>query len=99
MEKVTRDNLVTHLVTVQLKMIGKTIDDVKDDAQWFHNNTLTVEQIADFNVYALPVIKKAYKCNSNRAKRILAEFELGWGLRVSPSEIERREIVNKLKEQ
>jgi len=99
MEKVTRDNIVTHLCSIQLKMIGKTIEDVKDDPEWYHNNTFTVEQLRDFDVYAFPLIKKVFKCNSNKAKQILAEFDLYWGLRIVPTTDEHKDIINKLKDE
>lgn len=97
MEKITRENLATHLIDFQLKMIGKTIDDIKDDPEWYYNNTLTREQITDFNVYALPLIKKVYKCNTNRAKLILSMFDLNYGLRVVPTEEERKDVIGKLR--
>jgi len=96
MEKITRDNITSHLIDVQLKMIGKTRDDVKDDQEWYHNNTITREQLTDFNVYALPLIKKVFKCNTNRAKNILGMFDLNFGLRVVPTEEERKDILNSL---
>jgi hypothetical protein len=97
MEKITRDNITSHLIDFQLKMIGKTRDDVKDDPEWYHNNTFTREQLADFNVYALPLIKKVYKCNTNRAKLILSMFDLNFGLRVVPTEEERKDVISKLR--
>lgn len=96
MEKVTRDNLSMHLVEFQLKMIGKTIMDIKDDPEWYHNNTMNVEQLTDFNVYALPLIKKVLKVSNQRAKEILAWFDLGYGLRVVPTRDERIDIIKKL---
>jgi hypothetical protein len=97
MEKITRDNITSHLIDFQLKMIGKTRDDVKDDQEWYHNNTITREQITDFNVYALPLIKKLYKCNTNRAKNILGWFNLNYGLRVVPTKDERKDVINNLR--
>jgi hypothetical protein len=97
MEKVTRDNITNHLNDFQLKMIGKTRDEVKDDPEWYHNNTFTREQLADFNVYALPLIKKTFKCNTNKAKAILSEFNLYYGLRVVPTEEERKDVIGKLR--
>jgi hypothetical protein len=99
MEKITRENLVMHLIGFQLKMIGKTIDDVKDDPEWYHNNTLTLEELRDFDVYAFPLIKKVFKCNTNKAKQILAEFNLYYGLRIVPTIDEHKDILNKLKEE
>ena len=96
MEKITRDNIVKHLQEFQLKMIGKTIEDVKDDPEWFDSNTFTVEQLTDFNVYALPLILKIFKCNKNKAKNILGEFNLNWGLRVVPTRDEHIDILKKI---
>jgi hypothetical protein len=96
MEKVTRDNIVKHLQEFQLKMVGKTIEDVKDDPRWFDNNAFTVEQLADFNVYALPLILKTFKCNKKKAKAILGEFNLNWGLRVVPTRDEHIDIIKKI---
>jgi hypothetical protein len=96
MEKITRDNITNHLNDFQLKMIGKTRDEVIDDPEWFHNNTFTREQLTDFNVYALPLIKKVFKCNTNRAKYLLGWFNLNFGLRVVPTEEERKDIQNSL---
>jgi len=96
MAKVTRDNIVKHLQEFQLKMIGKTIEDVKDDPIWYDNNTFTVEQLADFNVYALPLILKTFKCNKKKAKAILGEFNLNWGLRVVPTRDEHIDIIKKI---
>jgi len=97
MEKITRDNITSHLIDFQLKMIGKTKDDVKDDPEWYFNNTLTREQLADFNVYALPLIKKVFKCNTNKAKEILGMFDLNFGLRVVPTQEERKDVISKLR--
>lgn len=96
MEKVTRDNITRHLQEFQLKMIGKTIDEVKDDPYWFHNNTFTVEQLADFNVYAFATIKKTFRVSNKKAKTILSEFNLGWGLRVVPTAEEHKDIKSRI---
>jgi hypothetical protein len=96
MEKITRDNISMHLIEFQLKMIGKTISDIKDDEEWYHNNTFTVEQLTDFNVYAFPLIKKTYRCNTKRARTILDWFNLAYGLRIVPTRDERIDIVKKL---
>jgi hypothetical protein len=99
MAKVTRETIIDHLIEFQLKMIGKTLDEVKTDPQWFDNNTFTVEQLTDFNVYALPLIKKVYKCNNKKAKETLGFFNLGYGLRVVPTRDERIDIIKKLEDE
>ena len=99
MEKITRDNIVKHLQEFQLKMVGKTYQDAENDPEWYHNNTFNVEQLTDFNVYALPLIKKVLKVSNKKAKAILGEFSLNWGLRVVPTRDERIDIEKKLKEE
>lgn len=96
MSKITRENLSMHLIEFQLKMVGKTVADIKDDVEWYHNNTMTVEQLTDFNVYALPLIKKVLKVTNQKAKEILAWFDLCYGLRVVPTRDERIDIIKKL---
>lgn len=96
MEKLTRDNLTKHLQEFQLKMVGKTYEEAKADPEWFDNNTFTVEQLADFNVYALAIIKKTLKVSNKKAKEILGFFNLNYGLRVVPTRDERIDIQKKL---
>jgi len=96
MEKITRDNITRHLQEFQLKMIGKTIDDVKDDPEWFNNNTFTVEQLADFNVYALALIKKTFRMSTKKAKDTLGWFNLNYGLRVVPTAEEHKDIKSRI---
>jgi hypothetical protein len=99
MEKVTRDNIVRHLQEFQLKMVGRTYEEAEADPEWYHNNTFTVEQLSDFNVYAFRLIKKIYRCNTKRARSILDNFNLDCGLRIVPTRDERIDIINKLKQE
>lgn len=96
MEKITRENIVMHLIEFQLKMVGKTIADIKDDQEWYHTHTFNVEQLADFNVYAFHLIKKTFRCNTKKARGILDTFNLAYGLRVVPTRDERIDIIKKL---
>ena len=52
-EKVNRTNITDHLIEYQLQMIGKTVEDVKDDEEWYFNNTFTQEQHEEFKRYAI----------------------------------------------
>jgi len=99
MEKVTRDNITRHLQEFQLKMVGKTYEEAQADPYWFDNYTFTVEQLADFNVYALALIKKTLRVSNKKAKNILSEFNLGWGLRVVPTRDERIDIIKKVEDE
>ena len=77
---INRKNIGNHLVEYQLNMIGKTSLDVKDDPFWFSNNSLTAKQHELFKSYAIPLIRKVFKCNKAKAEETFAWFDLGYGL-------------------
>ncbi len=39
-----KDKVTEHFISKESEMIGKKIEDVKDDKEWYRNNTLTNEQ-------------------------------------------------------
>ena len=80
--KVNRLNIADHLIEYQLSMVGKTIEDAKKDDMWFFNWTMTQEQADEFKAYAIPLLKKVFKCNKSRAEGIFSWFSLEFGLRV-----------------
>jgi hypothetical protein len=80
--KINRLNIATHLVEHQLGMIGKTIEEAKKDDMWFFNWTMTQQQADELKAYAIPLIKKVFKCNKFRAERTFSWFNLEFGLRV-----------------
>ena len=43
-KKLTPETLSKHLVEKQLAYIGKTFDEIKDDPEWYSNNTMTQKQ-------------------------------------------------------
>ena len=80
--KVTRLNIANHLVEYQLNMIGKTTDDARKDDMWYHNWTFTNTQYELFKSYAIPLIKKVFKCNTRKAEETFGWFNLQFGLRL-----------------
>jgi len=82
MEKLTRENISEHLIEYQLKMIGKTINEIKEDEEWYFNNTMTEEQHEEFKRYAIPLLKKIFKFNKSKAESTFNWFNLQFGLRV-----------------
>jgi hypothetical protein len=81
--KINRTNISEHLVEYQLKMIGKTMLDVKDDEKWYTNNTMTQEQHQEFKRYAIPLLKKIFKFNKSRAEETFSWFFLQFGLKIN----------------
>lgn len=81
MNKINRTNIAEHLIEYQLNMVGKTMQEAKEDDMWFFNWTFTQEQHDKFKGYAIPLIKKVLKCNKKKAESIFAWFDLEFGLR------------------
>jgi hypothetical protein len=80
--KINRTNISDHLIEYQLKMIGKTVADVSNDEMWYFNNTMTQEQHDVFKAYAIPLLKKVFKCRKERAESTFNWFDLQFGLRI-----------------
>jgi uroporphyrinogen-III decarboxylase len=82
---INRQNITDHLIEYQLKMIGKTIDEITTDEEWFSNNTMTPEQHEEFKAYAIPLLKKVFKFNKAKAEQTFSWFDLSYGLRINPN--------------
>lgn len=80
--KVNRLNIGTHLLEHQLSLIDKTMADALKDDMWFFNWTLTPEQHRDFKKYAIPLIRKVFKCNRTRAEETFSWFDFEFGLKI-----------------
>ena len=91
--------MAEHLIEYQLHMVGKTMEDAKEDPMWFFNITMTQAQYLEFKKYALFQIKKTFKCNKKNAERTFEWFNLEFGLRVVPTQEERENIINQLKKE
>ncbi len=82
MAKVNRENIADHLVDYQLGMIGKSTQEAHMTKEWYNKWTMTQEQHDQFKAYALPLIKKVFKCNKSRAESTFDFFDLQFGLRI-----------------
>ncbi len=80
--KVNRANITRHLIEYQLDMVGKRLVDTLDDDMWYFNWTMTQEQHEEFKRYAIPLIKKIFKCNKSRAESTFGWFDMQFGLRI-----------------
>ena len=80
--KINRSNITRHLIEYQLDMVGKRLVDTLDDDMWYFNWTMTQEQHEEFKRYAIPLIKKIFKCNKGRAESTFGWFDLQFGLRI-----------------
>jgi hypothetical protein len=82
MPKINRLNIAEHLLEYQLNMIGKTMYDARKNDIWFIEWTMTDEQHEEFKKYSIPLLKKVFKFNTNKAKDTFEWFNLQFGLRI-----------------
>jgi len=80
-DKPRRENMIQHLLEYQFKMTGRTMVDTMDDDRWYYNWKLTKEQQGDFYKYAIPVIKKVFRCNRTKAEATFYWFSENFGLK------------------
>ena len=85
-EKVNKDNIekIENEISQkkkQLEYFEKTIEDVKEDPNWFTNNTLTKEQHTEWREYCLKLMKK-HLARKHRLEYEFGMFDLMYGLKV-----------------
>jgi hypothetical protein len=82
MGKINRLNVAEHLLEYQFNLIGKTKMDAIMDETWIVGWSLTPEQYEQFRIYAVPLLKKVFKCNTNKAKQTFEWFMMQFGLQI-----------------
>lgn len=75
-----------HLMEYQLELIGKTVEEALQTPNYLKEWTLTQEQFDHFYKYSIQILKKVFKCNTNKAKSTFEWFNLGWGLNIEKNE-------------
>lgn len=96
MNKINRTNVGDHLVDYQLNMVGKTVAEAIKTEKWYSEWTMTDEQHDRLKAYAIPLIKKVFKCNKKRAEGIFGWFDLQFGLRIANSKTNNDENLEDL---
>ena len=81
-DKPKRATMIQHLLEYQFKMVGKTFIDTMDDDRWKFNWTMTRKQKEEFKKYAVPALKKVFRCNTKKATLTFEWFEETFGLRL-----------------
>ncbi len=82
MPKINRFNITEHLLNVQLKMVNKTMFEAMQNPDWFQEWTMTTEQYEMLKAYSIPLLKKTFKFNTNKAKSTFDWFNLQYGLKI-----------------
>lgn len=79
--KINRTNIARHLLEYQLNMIGKTTKDTKEEENWFKKWSISDREFEYFKSYAIPLLKKTFRFNTNKAKNTFDWFNLQFGLK------------------
>lgn len=79
---ITRENIGNHLLEYELSLVGKTKILILDNDMWRFDWVLTMGQYNEFKTYAVPLLKKTFKCNSTKANGIFDWFYQQFGLRI-----------------
>lgn len=82
MQKIERENIGRHLFDYQLNMVDKTRLETMEVENWRFQWTLTKKQYREFRGYAIPLMKKVFKCNRLRATENFDWFFQQFGLRI-----------------
>jgi hypothetical protein len=81
MPKVNRETMVMHLVEYQLNIVGKHLSCTEEDG-WYNKYTMTTQEHELLKWYAIPLIKKIYKCSKKKAEETFKWFDFQYGLRI-----------------
>lgn len=81
-KKITRENIGEHLLEYQLALIDKTVQEAKLDDMWVFNWTITKDQYAQFRNYAIPLLKKTFRYNKEKAEKTFSWFYVKFGLMI-----------------
>lgn len=79
---INRDTITLHLIEYQLNMVGKDLKDAYGKDKWYSDFSMTQQQHELFKGYAIPLIKKVFKCTKKKAEHTFSWFNLMYGLRV-----------------
>lgn len=80
--KINRTNIAKWLLEFQLNLIGKTYYESKKTPDWFEEWTITKQQLKYFKGYAIPLIRKIFKCNKTKAEETFNWFYFQFGLKI-----------------
>lgn len=81
--KVNRQNISEVLLEYQLSQIGKTVKDALETLNWREVWDYSKEKEDKFKQYAIPLIKKVFKCSKGKAISTLDWYILHFGLKAT----------------
>jgi hypothetical protein len=82
-KKVTRDNILYHLLEYELKMAGdEGLILLIECENWRYDVTMTTEQFIEFRKYAIALLQKIFKFRREKALNTFDWFWRNFGLRI-----------------
>lgn len=81
-KRLDKDGWPMALLKLELSMVGRTVEEAKNNDTWYHDFTFTKEQYEQFKKKAMDILINTYKMKLKVAKSKLAVFDLQYGLRV-----------------
>jgi hypothetical protein len=82
MAKINRENISEHLLDYQLSMIDRSIYEALINPKWREEWCINEEQYNQFKRYAIPLLKKVFRCNKSKAEKTLEWFHSQFGLKI-----------------
>lgn len=86
MNQKKKEELVNEMLNKQLAFVGKTVDDVRDEPEWYSHYTITEEQYEEWRAFCLNILNKKFRYTKKRAEYEFSFMNLMWGLKVIPKE-------------
>jgi len=81
-----RENFAMDAVHKQLDIVGIDHSVLETDREaWFSNNTMTMEQHAEWKIWFIAESRKVFKITKKMAEREFLFFDLSYGLRLNDS--------------
>lgn len=72
---INRNNIYEHLLEKQFMLVERTMLDALFDKNWREEWRITKAQSVAFEKYAIPLIKKVFKCNKQKALSTFTWFK------------------------
>jgi hypothetical protein len=81
-----RESFAVTAVHKQLEIAGINSGVLKEDAEWFRNNTITQKQWEEWKSWFITESRKVFKFTKREAEKEFGFFDLNYGLRVEQSD-------------
>jgi len=81
-----RESFTLAAVNKQLEIAAVNFSVLKEDKEWFRNNTITQKQWEEWKKWFISEARKTFKLNKLAAEKEFTFFDLNYGLRIEHSD-------------